>query len=303
MKIVKFLLIFQLLMTLSISFAGEIALTFDDVPKSGSQLMSGSERTDLLIENLKKVGVKQVMLFALTKSIDENSESRIYSYIRAGHLIANHSYSHFWTDKVSASEYISDISKAHSILKNYQNFVLFYRHPFLDEGKTKETRDAIRAYLAQSGYSNGYVTVDNYDWYMDTLYQKAVREGKTVDYDKLKTIYIEELWDSIQFYDEIAKEELGRSPKHILLLHENDLAAMFIDDLVKFLEEKGWSIISPLEAYKDPISKVIPDTLFNNQGRIAAIAAQNGRRKSELINENEDEEYLDKLFKEQGVFK
>jgi hypothetical protein len=147
------------------------------------------------------------------------------------------------------------------------------------------------------------VTVDNYDWYLDYLYQQAVCDGKTIDYDLLKMIYIEELWDSIKFYNDLAKKELGRSPKHILLLHENDLAAMFIDDLVKFLEEKGWTIISTLEAYKDPISNVIPDTLFNNQGRVAAIAAQNGRPRSELININEDEEYLDKLIAERGVFK
>ena len=70
----------------------------------------------------------------------------------------------------------------------------------------------------------------------------------------------------------MAKEVLGRSPKHVLLLHENDLAALFIKDLIKHIRESGGKIISPAEAYKDPIADFIPNVLMNNQGRIAAIA-------------------------------
>lgn len=49
---------------------------------------------------------------------------------------------------------------------------------------------------------------------------------------------IEVLWDAVKFYDKLAKEVLGRSSKHVLLLHENDLAALFVGDLAKFLQKK-----------------------------------------------------------------
>lgn len=84
------------------------------------------------------------------------------------------------------------------------------------------------------------------------------------------------LWETIEFYDGIAKKVLGRSPSHVLLLYENDMAALFVDDLVAHIRLKGWEIISPIEAYKDPISRMVPDVLFNNQGRIAAIAHSKG---------------------------
>jgi peptidoglycan-N-acetylglucosamine deacetylase len=118
----------------------------------------------------------------------------------------------------------------------------------------------------------------------------------------LKSTYIEHLWNSIQFYDNAAKQHLGRSPKHVLLLHENDLAAKFLGDLIKHLRSKGWNIISPAEAYEDPIANELPDVLFNGQGRVAAIARAKGIPAKELIQDSEDEEYLDRILIERKIF-
>jgi len=159
----------------------------------------------------------------------------------------------------------------------------------------------IRKALADKNYSNGYVTVDNYDWYLDHLFRTVVSEQKQIDFHKLRTIYIEHLWKSIQFYDNIALKTLGRSPRHVLLLHENDLAALFIDDLVKFIRKRGWRIISPVEAYQDAIAKTIPDVLLNNQGRVAAIAKASGYT-SRLSMDSESTQFLDELFKKEKVF-
>jgi len=168
--------------------------------------------------------------------------------------------------------------------------------PFL----TKADRDAIRQALAERGYMNGYVTVDNYDRYLDRLWQTALREKKKIDYDKLRQIYLEHLWKSIAFYDQMARQAIGRSPKHVLLLHENDLAALYVDELVALLREKGWKIISPTEAYTDPIATNVPEVLLNNQGRVAAIAKANGYP-GLLSQDSEDEAFLEKLFLSAGV--
>lgn len=119
----------------------------------------------------------------------------------------------------------------------------------------------------------------------------------------MKQVYVESLWSSIKFYDNIAQQVLGRSPKHILLLHENDLAALFIADLAEFIKAKGGKIISPQEAYTDPIADMVPDVLFNNQGRIAAIARSKGYAVRQLVHESEDVKFLDDLFEKQGVFR
>jgi peptidoglycan/xylan/chitin deacetylase (PgdA/CDA1 family) len=282
--------------------AGEIAITIDDAPRGSKELFTGEERTKKLIESLKKAKVPDVLFFIKTSNINEKSKKRLESYINAGFHIANHSHGHYWTNRVSIDQYLEDITKAHGILSKFDNFVPLYRYPFLDEGKDRQIRDKIKEHLAKLGYKNGYVTVDNYDWHMDTLLQQALKAGKKINFEKLKKVYVESLWESITFYDNIAKQVLGRSPKHVLLLHENDLAALFIADLVVHIRAKGWKIISPLEAYTDPISKVIPDVLFNNQGRVAAIARKKGYEKRQLVHESEDTKYLEELFKKRGVF-
>jgi len=132
--------------------------------------------------------------------------------------------------------------------------------------------------------------------------QAALREKKKIDYGKLRQIYLDHLWKSVAFYDQMARQVIGRSPKHVLLLHENDLAALYVDDLAQLLRDKGWKIISPVEAYDDPIAANAPDVLLNNQGRIAAIAKADGYA-GPFGQESEDEEFLEKLFRTSGVIR
>jgi hypothetical protein len=147
--------------------------------------------------------------------------------------------------------------------------------------------------LTSLDYTNGYVTVDTWDWYIDKKCRDAAKKGLEIDTIALGRIYVETLWEAVQFYDNMAKEILGYSPKHILLLHENDLAALFIDDLVNLLRKRGWEIISPMEAYNDPIADRVPDVLYNNQGRVAAIAVEQ-EYDGPLRHVSESADYIDR---------
>jgi peptidoglycan/xylan/chitin deacetylase (PgdA/CDA1 family) len=285
------------------SFAQEIALTFDDAPLGSGAIFTGKKRTSKIIETLRK-HKKQVAFFVVTSHIDSVGFERLKMYADAGHLLANHSHSHNWIAAMGTANYVRDIQKADSILKASRlPYRPWYRYPFLDEGKTKGSRDSIRAALTALSLMNAYVTIDNYDWYINGATAKAMKSNARVNYSKLKKFYIEHIWNSIQFYDSIGRQVLGRSPKHVLLLHENDLAALFLDDLIQFLEDKGWKIISPEEAYTDPIAREIPEVLFNNQGRVGAIAFAKGLKPAALIQQSEDEKYLDQLLLEREVFK
>jgi peptidoglycan-N-acetylglucosamine deacetylase len=80
------------------------------------------------------------------------------------------------------------------------------------------------------------------------------------------------------------------------------VAALFLGDLITFMKDKGWKIISPEKAYTDPIANEIPDVLFNGQGRVGAIAYARGLKPEALIQQSEDEKYLDQLLIERKVF-
>ena len=79
------------------------------------------------------------------------------------------------------------------------------------------------------------------------------------------------IWDTMLYYDEKSIEMLKRSPKHMLLLHENDLAAICLETLITKITSNGWKIITPNIAIQDEIFKARPMTLFNNNGQIAAL--------------------------------
>lgn len=278
----------------------EISLSFDDAPRSGTPLLSQKERAKKLVGALKKVQVKEVVFFCNTQRLSADAHE-LKPYIDAGHLIANHTHSHPWIDKVSTEFYKEDISKAHEVLSKLKNFIPWFRFPFLHEGKTLEKRDAIRAHLENLGYRNGYVTIDTYDWYMQQLLDKALEQKKKVDYKKLGDMYVEVILKSTEFFNSLADKTLKKPIKHTLLLHENDLAALYIDQLVGAVRSRGGKIITPTEAYSDQTLMPEPSTLLLNQGRIAAYAKIAGSA-GPFSSPWEDEAFLDKYFADQKVF-
>ncbi|RFB04820.1 polysaccharide deacetylase family protein [Parvularcula marina] len=281
-----------------------IALTYDDGPREDGRVFTGDERATALIAALKGVEAGPVAFFVTTDGFDQlpGGKARMERYAAAGHLIGNHSHTHQWAHRVSAEDYLADIDEAIVRLEGFENWRPWYRYPYLDEGREIEKRDVIAAGLAERGLSNGYVTIDNYDWYIDSQMQKALKEGREVDFEKLGQLYTDMLLGAADFFDEAAVDTLGRSPIHVLLLHENDIAALYADDLVTALREAGWEIVSPDEAFADSIAQMIPETLFTGQGRVAALAADNGRSPRTFDYWASDEARIDSEIEARGIF-
>jgi peptidoglycan/xylan/chitin deacetylase (PgdA/CDA1 family) len=276
-----------------------IALTFDDAPLVDGPLLAGVERTERLISTLSNAGVSEAMFFVTTGSIAKAGKSgpgRINAYAAAGHALGNHSHSHLWYWQTATDDYVADLDRAIDLLQAYENVQPFYRFPFLDEGRSLEKRDAFREALKARGLRNGYVTVDTYDWYLADLAREAKAVGIEIDLEKLGDLYVDVIVRSTEFYDAMAQQSLGRSPHHVLLLHENDLAALFVGDLVAELRKRGFRIIPATEAFQDAIAEREPDTLYLGQGRVAALAHETGWQPADLVSPTEDEDYLRRRF-------
>lgn len=280
-----------------------IALSFDDVPRHAGAFYTPDERTSRLIAALDDADVEQAAFFVtpgnLEKPDGENGEARIAAYVRAGHVIANHSYSHQWLSRTPAADYIADVDRATAWLKGRPGYRPWYRFPFLDEGRRDLAKRAeVRAALAARGLSNGYVTVDNYDWHLDALASKAKRDGRKMDMAALRDLYVETLVGAAEFYDRVALDALKRQPVQVLLLHETDLNAMYIADVAAGLRKAGWEVVPIDEAYRDPIAAREPDGWFTNGGRVAALAQDAGRAPRDLIDPRTDEAVLTALFED-----
>ncbi len=274
-----------------------IALTYDDAPRADTR-MSGDERATLLLGGLKDAGVEQAAFFIVTSRINSPERlARVQSFAKAGHVIANHSHTHPWFSRVTAEEYLQEIDTAEMILQVFENRRPWFRYPYLNEAPDLARRDAVRAGLSERGLMNGYVTVDTYDWHLDALYQTALKTGEKVCMPALGKLYAEMLVGAANFFDTAAREYLNEVPAQVMLLHENDIAALFVGELVAALKADGWEIITADEAYNDPIASLSPDTKFLGMGRVAALSSLAGKPGREFTFLAVEEDQIDAAFK------
>lgn len=244
-----------------------IALSFDDVPRGAGAFLTAAQRDKLLIAGLKRAGVRQVVLYVNPGRIraGDGNEARIADYVRNGAVIANHTWSHPHLSSVSAEAFLADVYRADAWLKGRPGYRPWLRFPFLDEGGLDHAkRDAVRLGMAVHGIKHGYATVDGSDWHIEALSMVAKAKGRAIDQAALRDLYVETMVQAADFANNLSVRELGRSPPHVLLLHETDLAALFIDDLIKGLRADGWRLVSADEAYADPIYQALPDIKFAN---------------------------------------
>jgi peptidoglycan/xylan/chitin deacetylase (PgdA/CDA1 family) len=278
-----------------------IALSFDDVPRHAGGFFTPDERAIRLIASLARAGVEQAGFFVTVGGLDRpdgrGGEDRIRAYAAAGHVIGNHSTTHPWLSRTDVAEYLAEIDRAETWLRGRAGYRPWFRYPYLDEGREDlAKRDALRAALRERGLINAYVTVDNFDWHLDGLASGAKREGRPMSREGLRDLYVETLVQAAGFSDDIAVRALDRSPVHVLLLHETDLAALFVEDLVEGLRAAGWRIATMDEAYADPIAAREPDTWFLGGGRVTALAHEKGWEPEALVHPRTDEAVLDQLF-------
>ncbi|QIG55362.1 polysaccharide deacetylase family protein [Altererythrobacter sp. BO-6] len=245
-----------------------IALTFDDIPRQAGAFFTPEERTERLIAALREAQVEQAAFFVNPGRLETpdgaNGEAHVAAYVAAGHVIANHSHSHKHLSKSTALEYLADIDRAERWLAGREGYRPWFRFPYLDEGADdKAKRDAVRAGLAARGLRNGYVTADGSDWHLEALTVEAKKAGRDMDMKALRKLYLQSQLSGVAYHDALARRTLGRSPAHVLLLHETDLAALFLADLVTELRRDGWTIVTADEAYRDAIGEAMPDVPYS----------------------------------------
>ncbi len=261
------------------SSAKRIALSFDDAPRGRGAFLTEDERAARLIAALQTAGAGQVAFFVNPGRINigDGDEARLARYVAAGHVIANHTFSHPILSRESAADYLADIDKAAAWLNGRPGYRPWFRFPGLDEGGTDAAkRDAVRAGLAARHLRDGYVTVDGLDWNLEAQTVAATRAGKPIDLDALRAFYVETQVQSADFSDALARRTIGRSPMHMLLLHETDLAALYIGDLITALRADGWEVVTADEAYADPVYSHTPETPHANGTLIEQLAWEKG---------------------------
>jgi peptidoglycan-N-acetylglucosamine deacetylase len=253
-----------------------IALSFDDSPRGPGAFLNMDTRPQMLIAQMRAAGVKQAVFFINPGRIDESNDfaAVMDAYTKAGHVLANHTADHLQLSSVSADTFLADVDEAEGWLKQQRGYRPWFRFPELDEGgRDKAKRDAVRAGLKVRGLRYGYVTADGWDWKLESLAEKAAKSRQPLDVNALRDLYIETHVEAARFADTLGRKAMGRAPAQVLLLHDTDLAALYLGDLIKALRADGWKIITADEAYADPMGKAQPD-LADTNGTILQMIAR-----------------------------
>ena len=253
-----------------------IALTFDDAPRAAGAFLTPAERRTRLIAALKAARVKAAFFVNpghLARPYDPALADEIMAYAKAGHIVANHSFSHPALSATPIAMYLFDVDQAATWLRGRHKTKSWFRFPYLDEGGADVAkRDAVRNGLKERQIFNAAITVDAWDWNLEERAVDAIAAGKPVNRDALIKLCIESHVAAANAADAFAQTLFGRRVPHVMLLHEADVTTLCLPDLVAALRADGWQIVTPSRAYGDPIYHIFPKSLPAGGPLLDAIA-------------------------------
>lgn len=255
----------------------QVAITIDDFNVYDTPTLSGAARNQAILDALRKRNLKAAV-FVAGKFVDNAQHMPLLRlWDERGHMIANHTYSHWYYPNIEFAKYADDIVRNEALLQGFKRYRKLLRFPYLKEGKTVEQRDRMRAFLKERGYRNGHVTIDASDWYIDGRLRQRLKDNPQADITPYREFYLNHLWERATYYDELARKVLGRSVKHTLLLHHNVLNGLFLGDVLEMFRLKNWKLIDAEEAFTDSVFSLQPKIAPAGESIIWALAKEAGR--------------------------
>lgn len=260
----KRLLLFQLSLFLltffpTIAYAGvyKIALTFDDLPAQGGKSAAQQLAINKRILNVLKEFQAPATGFVNENKLYKNGETQakiqiLQRWIKDGHDLGNHTYSHHSFHNTPPAKFFNDIQKGSLIsaklMKSAHKKYTYFRHPYLHTGTTEKDRASLESFLSTHGYVVAPVTVDTDDWKFEHELQEKPQEK-----EKILAKYLAHTKLKFLFYQSASEKIYGRNISHIWLLHSNQINAYALADLLKMAHALGYTFISLKDALKDNV--------------------------------------------------
>lgn len=276
-----------------VSSGRSIAITIDDPNTEETPHFTFAERNRAILEQLAARGV-QAMLFVCGKRVDSVQGAGVLAaFDQAGHLLANHSYLHRNSGDaaLTAEAFAADLSQCEALIAPFTGFRRRFRFPYLKEGESAAKRDALRSVLRERAYANGHVTIDCSDWAYNARLVERLSAEPAADLAPFRSAYLAHVLDRARYYDHLAGAIAGRSIAHTLLVHHNLLNALFIGELIDALAADGFRVVSPEQAYADPVFALQPSTLPAGESLVWSLAHEDARLRAGLRYPAEDETY------------
>ncbi len=232
----------------------QICLTFDELPAARSFGEVDREAVNyLILDALRRHKVKATG-FVIGEQM-EDSYDILGQWLNGGHQLGNLSWSGQDYNQLGPEQFISDIRKGaqalEPMLTGFGQKQRYFRFPFLHYGDTMERRRAVTLFLEDQGHTVCPATLIPEDYLYNLNLIKLGKLPDSAKFEQLLNDYINHVLDELERVERLARNLLGRSVKHILLLRANRLNAVYLDELLIALEDAGYAFITLDTALED----------------------------------------------------
>ncbi len=257
-----------------------VALTIDDLPfvtgEDKPMLPTDAKRAEVgnrkLLRSLAHHNVP-VTGFVIQKGVEDLGPSSgtkiLREWAERGFDLGNHTYAHPNFDDLTIEQFEDQIVRGEEsivpVMKAVGRNVAFFRFPFNHTGDTRKKHDSVAVFLARRGYRLAPCTIETSDWMFDRAYVQMLNSHDQASASRLRADYLAFTAAQIDYFSKLNQQVIGHEPPEIMLIHDNQLNADVIEQLLALFEKKHYRWVSLDEAEKDPAYR-IPETLTTKYG-------------------------------------
>jgi len=251
-----------------------VAITVDDLPfitgadgpMGPKDVPQASAANRKLVSALRRHGVP-VTGFVIEKGVEElgreGGAGILRLWVNEGLDLGNHSFAHPDFNDLSVDQFEDQIVRGETtlapLMKAAGKKVEFFRFPFNHTGDTKEKHDAVAAFLAQRGYRLAPCTIETSDWMFAGAYARMLARHDEASAARLRAEYLKFSAAQIDYFARLDTQVWGYEPPQVMLIHDNQLNADVIEDLLGLFEKRHYRWVSLSDAEADPAYQ-LPET-------------------------------------------
>jgi peptidoglycan/xylan/chitin deacetylase (PgdA/CDA1 family) len=253
-----------------------IAVTIDDLPVVSTRRDIQNRRaiTKNLLSHIKKAKVPAIGFVNENKLYDgdRRDEAQIdllRMWLDAGLDLGNHTYSHRSLNTIPLGDYQADVLKGEAItrelLATKKKKLRYFRHPFLQTGRSLKIKTQFDAFLAKHRYTIAPITFDNADYIFSRAYDNAFDKNDVALMKRVGEAYVPYMEAKLGYWERQSTKLFGREISQTLLIHANFINSDYFDDLAAMFRRRGYRFVTLEDALKDEAYR-LPDTYIGPAG-------------------------------------
>lgn len=273
MKLILFIL---LLSIAGFSQERSIAITIDDLPvvSTRTDLKTRKHITRKILAHIAKANVPVIGFVNENKLYngdkrDEKQIDLLRMWLAGGLELGNHTFSHESLNKLVLKEYETDLLKGETITKELLAAkgmpIRFFRHPYLQTGRTLKIKADFDTFLKQHGYTIAPVTIDNADYIFSRAYDIAFDKGDKKLMEKVGDAYVPYMESKLAYWERQSVKLFGREISQTLLIHANFINSVYLGSMIAMFERRGYKCVDLETALKDEAYR-LPDKYIGPAG-------------------------------------